>query len=120
MMAGELTESLLFLERELMDPGFRRQSAKVEALLAEEFREFGASGRVWSRAEIVELLASETPQSAPAVEEFAVHVISGEAVLVTYRAIREELRQVTLRSSIWVMRDGGWRMVFHQGTRVVD
>jgi hypothetical protein len=115
---------LLELERQLMDPVFRKDREQVSALLAPEFREFGSSGRVWSRAAILDLLATERPQPAPDVEDFAIQFVGPKTALVTYRAVRPPVEggapQASLRSSIWVRSDDGWRMIFHQGTRVPD
>jgi hypothetical protein len=58
---AKLEELWLKLERRLMDPVFRKDCAQVSALLAEGFREFGSSGRVWSRDQI--LNPSETGQA---------------------------------------------------------
>jgi ribonuclease HI len=54
-----LAELLLSLELQLMDPAFRKDRAAVSSLLAEDFSEFGSSGRVWSREAILDLLESE-------------------------------------------------------------
>ena len=114
---GERVEEILLrLEKQLMDPDFRKDREKVAALLAEGFREFGSSGRIFGRAEILELLAEEVGWTAPVVADFGVRMIAAGTALVTYRAIRAE--SVTLRSSVWVARERGWRMLFHQGTRV--
>jgi len=117
-----LAELLLQLERQLMDPVFRKNREQVSALLAEDFREFGSSGRVWSRATILDLLVSEEDYTAPVVEDFAMQRIGPETALVTYRAVRESggssAAQASLRSSLWVRREGRWQVLFHQGTRV--
>jgi hypothetical protein len=113
-----LTESLLRLELQLMDPVFRRDHSKVAALLADEFREFGSSGRVWNRATVLELMDTERDFMPPAVEEFAVQRIGSDTALATYRAMRP--RGATLRSSLWVMDADRWKMLFHQGTKMPD
>jgi hypothetical protein len=116
-----LTELLLKHEQQLMDTVFRKDRDRVSALLAEEFREFGSSGRVWTRSAILELLASEAPQPAPRVEDFAIQFLGPEAVLATYRAVRAHssgVPQASLRSSLWIRSKHGWQMVFHQGTRI--
>ena len=109
------------LERALLDPAARRDRAQVEALLAEDFQEFGASGRVWSRQAILDLLADEI-YSPPEAEEMRCTPIAAGVILVTYRAVRNDTtggtRTVTLRSSLWNLESGGWRLRFHQGTRV--
>jgi hypothetical protein len=107
------------LEMLLMDPGIRRKREQVDALLHEDFVEFGASGRVWTRDAILELLATGD-YTAPHVEEFACAALASHLVLVTYRAIHtqdQQLHTATLRSSIWVLESGTWKIRFHQGTR---
>jgi len=124
---GSVAELLLHLEQQLMDPVFRKDRERVSVLLAEEFREFGSSGRVWSRAAILDLLIAEEPRPAPAVEDFTIQRIVPGAALATYRAVREGVdagavsRAVnsSLRSSLWVWRGGRWQMLFHQGTRAL-
>jgi hypothetical protein len=116
---AKLEELLLKLEQRLMDPVFRKDRAQVSALLAEGFREFGSSGRVWSRDEI--LNPSET--GAPLVEDFAINTIVPELVQVTYRTLKTipgGTPQAALRSSLWIRRGDRWQMLFHQGTRIPD
>jgi hypothetical protein len=120
-----LTELLLDLEKQLMDSAFRKDREQVSVLLAENFCEFGSSGRVWSREATLDLLANEPPQPAPIVEDFAIRLLSPETALVTYRTLRRAQNidsLVSLRSSIWVRGTqssrGDWQVLFHQGTKV--
>ena len=46
-------------EEALLDSAVRRHPEFVLALLAEDFVEFGASGKTWNRQQIVDLLAVE-------------------------------------------------------------
>ena len=118
---AKLEELLLKLEQRLMNPVFHKDRAQVSALLAEGFREFGSSGRVWSRDQI--LNPSETGQPAPLVEDFAVNTIVPELVQVTYRTLKTipgGEPQAALRSSLWIWRGDRWQMLFHQGTRIPD
>lgn len=108
-------------EEALLDAAVRRVPARVWTLLADDFLEFGSSGKVWTRQQVLELLASETWQPV-LMQEFDCHCITQGVVLATYRTVRTDpesgRRTETLRSSIWVEESGGWRMRFHQGTRV--
>jgi|HubBroStandDraft_6_1064221.scaffolds.fasta_scaffold59562_3 hypothetical protein len=47
-------------EEALLDPAVRSDRKRVAELLADDFVEFGSSGRIWARDEILDLLASET------------------------------------------------------------
>ena len=120
---GELCALLRACEEALLDPAARREYARVAPLLAEDFEEFGSSGRVWSRAEILELLATES-YSPPAMEDFNCRLIAEGVALVTYRAVRTNALtgqpSATLRSSIWTKEAGRWRVRFHQGTKALE
>ncbi len=119
-VAKSVAAELLRAEMLLLDPAVRRDSARVGALLTEDFFEFGKSGKVWRRERILELLGSEE-YAPPVVEGFACHWVAPAVVLVTYRAVRANEasgeRETTLRSSLWAKDGSGWRMRFHQGTR---
>lgn len=52
------------LEEKLLQPDFRRNRAAVAELLADDFREFGSSGRTWDKQQILDKLESEPPFDA--------------------------------------------------------
>jgi hypothetical protein len=118
---AELAAHLRALEESLLDPAVRRDSAQVAALLAEDFEEFGSSGRLWTREHTLQLLATED-YTPPAIEDFKCDWIAEGVALVTYRSVRidEEsgARSAALRSSLWMEQSGKWRVRFHQGTKV--
>ena len=112
-------DHLLRLEQKLLDPLFRKQAQEVAALLTDEFREFGSSGQIFTKAEIVAILLKEAGVQLSLTDFRAVAVAPG-VMLATYRAERntaqgEAVR--SLRSSVWVHEEGTWKMAFHQGTR---
>lgn len=89
------------------------------ALLAEDFLEFGSSGRVWDRKTILETVPSEEPFRW-SIEDCVVRLLAPGVALPSYRLSVGPLEgtevRTTLRSSVWVQRGGRWVMVFHQGT----
>ncbi|WP_349958810.1 DUF4440 domain-containing protein [Rhizobium sp. ZPR3] len=117
-------EEIRLLEQKLHLPEIRQSPASVAELLAEGFVEFGSSGTVYDdRNELIARLAAEkTEEASPSIisRDYAFRPISPDAVLVTYRSIRQAgekgLERHTLRSSIWQRIDGRWQMLFHQGT----
>jgi hypothetical protein len=118
-----LVETLRRLEEELLRPEVRRSRAALEARLAPDFFEIGASGRTYNREAIVGALAADETATEPIkVEGFAVRMLAPGVALATYRSVRDEVggrgsSATTLRSSTWRLdRDGAWRMTFHQGT----
>ena len=110
-----LKAELLALEERLLDPAVRAVPAQVRALLAPEFVEFGASGRVFDRDAILAMLASEPPRIALQARGFKVRLLAPGAAFTTWRVTRDDGIE-TLRSSVWQQQGGQWLMVFHQGT----
>ena len=112
-----LTAELRGYEERILDPAVRADPAQIRALLAPEFVEFGASGRVFDRDGIVATLAAESPRRAAARQTrgFKLRLLAPGAALTTWRVKRDDGIE-TLRSSVWQQQDGRWLMVFHQGT----
>ena len=118
-----LAQELLELEKQLLDPELRRSPEKLAYLVADDFIEFGSGGHAYDKKRVLFLLRKQTP-SRLQIEEFRVIEISDSAALVTYRAHSESIRtngtHDSLRSSLWIRRNGSWQMVFHQGTSVPE
>jgi hypothetical protein len=117
----ETAAELRRLEESLLDTAVRRDKRKLRSLLAQNFLEFGSSGRTWTRNSIIELLSRETAFFPPTIEDFRCDFLSEDVALVTYRTVRTDPESgevlSSLRSSIWTRESGEWRMRFHQGTR---
>jgi hypothetical protein len=110
-----LVVELQALEEELLVPDVRK-SARLTELLAEDFVEFGSSGRVYTKADLVALLAAERPV-LQTTSDFRVSLLAPDVALLTYRARRHSDPVVdTLRGSIWRRTRGQWQMLFHRGT----
>ncbi len=115
MDQAAITAKLRELELSLHRADIRRSRDRVAALLADDFVEFGSSGRVYDKAMIIELLARDQDNAPPpTVNDLVVRFLTPEVALVTYRAVAT--KRETLRSSLWLLSRGRWRMTFHQGT----
>ena len=112
-MAEGVEAHLIELELRLQVSTTRKDAAALAELLSEDFREFGASGRVWNRASIMAELAAETPDKIIS-ENFECQRLSSELAPLTY-VCRHPTRR-TLRSSLWRLEGDSWRVLFHQGT----
>jgi hypothetical protein len=107
---------LQHLEEQLLQAEVRASPERLSALLADEFVEFGSSGQVFDKKQIIELLREEAPTKR-SLSKFESTMLSDTVVLVTYRATRASKPPVhSLRSSIWRLSHGRWQMLFHQGT----
>ena len=106
---------VLRLERELQTAECRRDRARVSALLAEDFLEVGASGRVWDRSSALELLGAESEDdSVIEVCDLTGRVIGEGFVMARWDSERGGRR--ARRTSLWRRDPAGWRLVHHQGT----
>jgi len=114
-----LDEHLKTLEETLLRPEVRTSAESLSELLADDFVEFGSSGRVWTKPDIIEALQDET-SARLSMSEFTVKLLAENVALATYRAAKFTDRGSvkSLRCSIWTLREGRWQIVFHQGTRL--
>lgn len=115
----DLLAHLIDLETQLHRQDVRADAAALRSLIADDFFEFGVSGTVWTREAVIDALKDEafSPREAT---DFRLTLLAEDVALLTYRAHRGATAvrpsADSLRSSIWRLRDGRWRMVFHQGT----
>jgi hypothetical protein len=111
-VSAQRDRTLFELEQRLARVGGKVSAEEAAALIADDFVEFGASGKVWSREEVVAAI-SQWPASDRKLENFSVRELSAAVCLVTYRA------DSSLRSSIWRRIGDRWQMIFHQGTALL-
>jgi len=113
--AGSIAPEALVeeLERELLGPLVRGDIGRTAVLLHPDFMEIGSSGRVWTRDAMMMAL-EEDPGERTDIEILGTDRIGPGAVLLTYRSFARS--GTTLRSSLWVLDGGRWRLRFHQGT----
>jgi hypothetical protein len=119
---GGLVESQLRkLETELLQRAVRSNPGILSSLLAAEFCEFGSSGRIHTRQETIDALSIESPARFT-ITDFSVTILAPGVALVRYQAARHDESgqgsSASLRSSLWVLKDQRWRVLFHQGTKV--
>ena len=112
--AAEFEQHLYRLEERLLEPATRSSSKEVADLLAEDFVEFGSSGVAYDRASVIAGLAQEKPIQR-SIANFKATPLAEGVVLVTY-ILTKAGGGSSLRSSIWKLSGGRWRMSFHQGT----
>ena len=120
LVMTSLLETLRSLEVELHHPGVRCNRGRLEQLLTPDFYEVGRSGRQYSRSTVIEFLLNETSPTNVQSDDFNAVKLADNVALLTYRSAHIEangqLRNHTLRASIWVNLDGRWQVRYHQGT----
>ena|SRR5215831_5397632 len=109
-------DEIRVLELSLLTPPGRSSAEHLQEVVSDDFREFGASGKIYDKAEaITALLSNPSPAitvgSNPELVDFRAVEVAPGVVLATYRTA------LSLRSSIWRREGEAWRLYFHQGTR---
>ena len=106
-------DEILEVEQRLLEPEVRSSRDALDRLVADDFVEFGSSGQVYAKQDVIgQLLAA--PAFSVQMTAFRVRALSPDVALATYRTGR------SLRSSIWRREGDGWRIVFHQGTPITS
>ena len=108
------------LECELHEPNTRGDRERLNRLLHPAFQEFGRSGGVGSREEVIAHLLAETEPPRVHAQGFAVLELAPSVALLTYQSAHithaGALERHANRASVWLHEASAWRMVFHQGT----
>ena len=113
MTTAELQQHLHSLEERLLHPDRESNRKDLLWLLAPDFREFCASGRIFNLQQLTESLLTSSPRSATMTRFYAVP-LGPDAALTTYHIATST--SSSHHSSVWVLRDGRWQLIFHQGT----
>lgn len=113
---------ILELEQLLITPAVRANAPMLEKLLADDFIEFGAVGKRWTKAEVINGLKSQAVVTRT-ISDFSLRMLAGDVALATYLCRHcngDGVESLSLRSSVWKACREGWQMAFHQGTRACD
>jgi hypothetical protein len=109
----DLAAHLFCLEQQLLGPSIRFDAAALTSLLTENFREFGSSGRIYTRQQIIDALAAESPRNI-ILSDPVCQQLTEDTALLTYRStptIERDVASHALRSSLWIYRDHRWQML---------
>ena len=91
----------------------------IENQMCDEFWEVGASGTIYTKQDVMEILIEryndQNHQDIWEAKDFALTQIAPENYLLTYTLIQDKTR-VTRRSTIWRRVNGDWKILYHQGT----
>jgi hypothetical protein len=113
----ELTrlEESMWRETARFDPAFQ------EAHFAPDFVEFGRSGRVHSRQQVLKAGIAQPIRALLPLPDLRIRLLGETVAQITYNSqvTHEGVVQYARRSSIWSRTAGGWVMRFHQGTPYV-
>ena len=91
-----------------------------ETFFAPDFLEFGRSGRVYTRDQVIRNVAQPIQAVLP-LPDLAIRLLDENTAQLTYNSAvtYDGVVEHARRSSIWSRRKDGWVMRFHQGTPYV-
>lgn len=120
-MQEDLQKTIYDLETSLLKPEIRSSTEDLDLLLADDFMEFGSSGKVYDKKMILDRLPKDTEISPIQfiVSDFQIKELSENVVLATFKTNKistDNSSVISLRASIWKKINGNWQMVYHQGT----
>lgn len=113
MTVAQLQDHLFSLEERLFHPDRETDRSVLFPLLSPDYREFCTSGRIMNRQQVIDVMVTAPARDAK-INHYYVVQLSETSALATYRATTPS--GSSHRSSLWVLRDGNWQLVFHQGT----
>jgi hypothetical protein len=111
----EVANQIFQYEMQLLQHTTRKSQSQLAKLLADDFVEFGSSGRIFTKKDIIEKLPLEEEITFK-LTNFQAKYIEENVVLTTFEIEKNSGVNHTLRSSIWKCYNRQWRMIFHQGT----
>jgi hypothetical protein len=110
---------LIDLEECLFSPKVRGSYAELDKLLGDDFIEITAAGSQFGKQDALARLPLELPPHIQA-QDFQLRLLATDCAQLLYRATMikagETQARVSLRCSIWQLRNQQWQMVYHQGT----
>lgn len=115
----EDNDQLTQLEESLWRTEYRFDRAHMETILAPDFFEFGRSGRIYKRADTLDVETHPIRAKLP-LPRFEVRLISADVALITYvsEVAYGDGIEIANRSSLWSRYQLGWKLRFHQGTPI--
>ncbi len=117
-----IKEKILNLEQMLLQENIRKSAKEVNKILSDDFIEFCSSGTIYNY-KIGDTFYSEEKIDWE-IKEFEIKFLSTDCIIATYNLTKHNELEIgkkySLRSSIWKSFNGNWKMIFHQGTPILN
>jgi len=122
-MKKDLKKIIYNLETLLLKPEVRSSAKKIASLLSSDFIEFGSSGTIYYKKQILEKLPKDSKIFPVkfSVSNFKVKELGDGLALATFKIekmLPDGKHIISLRTSIWRRNGKNWQIFFHQGTLV--
>jgi hypothetical protein len=110
------------LEEKLLHSDVQENPEILNDLLSEEFEEIGSIGKTSSREEVAHWLRVKEKNRQWSLDEFRIRELAPDLILAIYQANSKgsdrDGSKGSIRSSIWKLYRGNWKIIFHQGTKI--
>lgn len=116
----KLEEIIYSLELSLLNSEVRTSVEKLNALIADDFIEYGSSGLIYDKENILERLPNGLSPSYN-LYDFQYINLSENIIQTRFKTNRINLDNtvtMSLRSSLWRKSGNDWQIFFHQGTPI--
>lgn len=114
-IAGDIKKHIFDLENALLTEEVRESEDKLNQWISDNFVEFGKSGKIYKKPDILESLPKEEFKKIT-ITDFEIISSGKDEISVRYKSSSED--SITLRSSTWKKEDDDWKITFHQGTKI--
>ncbi|EHM4864577.1 TPA: hypothetical protein ACSY4P_02835 [Listeria monocytogenes] len=95
----------------------RHSMSEIIDILSESYIEITQSGVVKDYAYYKSL--TTLSDSSLKIMEYDIKVLDETKVLSYYKLKNLSENNYTMRSNIWIIENGSWKLTFHQGTKIV-
>ena len=116
-LTNEEHEHLRKLEEALWREETRFDRQRMDQVIAEDFFEFGMSGRFYRREDTLAIPRQPIDAVFP-LPNFQARLLAPDVAQVTYNSAvtNDGVVYHARRSSIWSRTEAGWKLRFHQGS----
>ena len=112
----QLESDILQYEEDFFSAEFCNSIDNIENRLCLDFYEYGKSGEIHRRDDIINFLLNMKKNRDIGIHNFSVTVLNENVLIAHYVSHEKVTNQYALRTSIWMKEEELWRMFFHQGT----
>ncbi|MBL8497819.1 DUF4440 domain-containing protein [Nitrosomonas sp. JL21] len=111
-------------ERALLQTDWNANPKLIDEFLAVEFEEISGNGQITTRQDVVSWLMHKKNDAEWSLMNFRIKMLTDEIVLANY-SIRSSVKpgnacKGSMRTSIWQLQQGQWKMIFHQAIQFTD
>jgi len=111
-------------ERALLQTDWNVNPNLIDEFLAMDFEEINSNGQITTRQDAVNWLLHKNNKVQWTLMNFRIKVLTDEIVLASYSIQQPTnphmMRKGSIRTSIWQIQGGHWKMIFHQATQLTD